>query len=34
MLAPDCGLMTTTRDLARAKSRLLVDTARVVRETL
>jgi 5-methyltetrahydropteroyltriglutamate--homocysteine methyltransferase len=33
-LAPDCGLMTISRDLARAKARLLVETARAVRCTL
>jgi 5-methyltetrahydropteroyltriglutamate--homocysteine methyltransferase len=34
LLAPDCGLMTLPRDLARAKARLLVETARVVRQSL
>ena len=33
-LAPDCGLMTITRDLANAKAKLLVDVAREVRQTL
>jgi len=32
LLAPDCGLMTIPRDLARAKARLLVDAARDLRE--
>ena len=34
LLAPDCGLMTISRDLAAAKARLLVDVARAIRETL
>jgi 5-methyltetrahydropteroyltriglutamate--homocysteine methyltransferase len=34
LLAPDCGLMTIGRDLARAKAQLLVDTAREVRGAL
>jgi 5-methyltetrahydropteroyltriglutamate--homocysteine methyltransferase len=33
-LAPDCGLMTISRELALAKSRLLVDTANTARATL
>lgn len=33
-LAPDCGLMTISRELADAKARLLVDVAREVRKTL
>jgi 5-methyltetrahydropteroyltriglutamate--homocysteine methyltransferase len=33
-LAPDCGLMTIPRDLALAKSKLLVDVANQVRATL
>ena len=33
-LAPDCGLMTISRDLARAKARLLVEAAQGVRRTL
>jgi len=33
-LAPDCGLMTISRDLARAKATLIVDAASAVRETL
>ena len=33
-LAPDCGLMTISRDLARAKATLIVDAAYAVRETL
>ncbi|MGE5817141.1 MAG: hypothetical protein ACM37Z_03885 [Deltaproteobacteria bacterium] len=33
-LAPDCGLMTITRDLANAKARLLVEVAREVRESV
>ena len=33
-LAPDCGLMTISRDLANAKARLLVDVAKEVRRTL
>ena len=34
LLAPDCGLMTISRELARAKARLLVDVAEQVRDTL
>ncbi len=34
LLAPDCGLMTISREQARAKARLLADTARTVRESL
>jgi 5-methyltetrahydropteroyltriglutamate--homocysteine methyltransferase len=34
MLAPDCGLMTISRELARAKARVLVEAAEAVRETL
>jgi 5-methyltetrahydropteroyltriglutamate--homocysteine methyltransferase len=33
-LAPDCGLMTISRDLANAKARLLVEVAKEVRRTL
>lgn len=33
-LAPDCGLMTITRELANAKAKLLVDVAAAVRITL
>jgi len=33
-LAPDCGLMTIGRDLARAKARLLVAAAEAVRNAL
>ena len=34
MLAPDCGLMTISRELARAKAKLLVEVARELRRTL
>ena len=34
LLAPDCGLMTISRGLARAKVQLLVDAAREVRRGL
>jgi 5-methyltetrahydropteroyltriglutamate--homocysteine methyltransferase len=34
LLAPDCGLMTISRDLADAKARLLVQVAAEVRRTL
>ena len=34
LLAPDCGLMTINRDLARVKARLLVEAARRLRKTL
>jgi 5-methyltetrahydropteroyltriglutamate--homocysteine methyltransferase len=34
LLAPDCGLMTITRDLADAKARLLVEVAGEVRKNL
>jgi 5-methyltetrahydropteroyltriglutamate--homocysteine methyltransferase len=34
LLAPDCGLMTISRELARAKARLLVQVARAVRRAL
>jgi 5-methyltetrahydropteroyltriglutamate--homocysteine methyltransferase len=34
LLAPDCGLMTITRDLANAKARLLVEVAREVRKNI
>jgi len=34
LLAPDCGLMTISRDLANAKARLLVDAAQELRRTL
>jgi methionine synthase II (cobalamin-independent) len=33
LLAPDCGLMTISRELAYAKARLLAATARAVRQT-
>lgn len=33
-LAPDCGLMTISRELANAKAKLLVDAAAEVRRTL
>ena len=34
MLAPDCGLMTVSRELARARAGLLVDVARQIRGSL
>jgi 5-methyltetrahydropteroyltriglutamate--homocysteine methyltransferase len=34
LLAPDCGLMTISRELATAKACLLVDVAKEVRKTL
>jgi methionine synthase II (cobalamin-independent) len=34
LLAPDCGLMTINRDLARVKARLLVEAARQLRKEL
>ena len=34
LLAPDCGLMMVSRDLAQAKVRLLVDVAQRVRQSL
>ena len=34
LLAPDCGLMTISRELANAKARLLVDVAQQLRRTL
>ena len=34
LLAPDCGLMTIGRELARAKARLLAETASEIRTTL
>lgn len=34
LLAPDCGLMTITRDLADAKARFLVEVAREVRRQI
>ncbi|HLH21701.1 MAG TPA: 5-methyltetrahydropteroyltriglutamate--homocysteine methyltransferase [Chloroflexota bacterium] len=34
LLAPDCGLMTISRELARAKAALLVESARIVRAGL
>ena len=34
LLAPDCGLMTISRELARARARLLVDVAQQVRRFL
>ena len=33
-LAPDCGLMTISRELAYSKASLLADTARKVRHRL
>ena len=33
LLAPDCGLMTISRELANAKARLLVEAARELRRT-
>jgi 5-methyltetrahydropteroyltriglutamate--homocysteine methyltransferase len=33
-LAPDCGLMTISRDLANAKAKFLVEVAQEVRKTL
>jgi 5-methyltetrahydropteroyltriglutamate--homocysteine methyltransferase len=34
LLAPDCGLMTISRDLANTKAQLLVDVAKEVRKTI
>ncbi|TAJ72039.1 MAG: 5-methyltetrahydropteroyltriglutamate--homocysteine methyltransferase, partial [Gallionellaceae bacterium] len=34
LLAPDCGLMTIGRELARAKARFLVDVAKELRRSL
>ena len=34
LIAPDCGLMTISRELARAKARLLVDVVQQVRRSL
>lgn len=34
LLAPDCGLMTISRDLANSKAQLLVDVAKEVRKTM
>jgi 5-methyltetrahydropteroyltriglutamate--homocysteine methyltransferase len=34
LLAPDCGLMTISRELANAKARLLVEVAQELRKTL
>jgi 5-methyltetrahydropteroyltriglutamate--homocysteine methyltransferase len=34
LLAPDCGLMTISRDLAEAKARLLVEAGKELRRTL
>ncbi|HEX6176121.1 MAG TPA: hypothetical protein VF089_19085, partial [Candidatus Binatia bacterium] len=34
LLAPDCGLMTISRELANAKAQLLVDVAKEVRKTI
>jgi 5-methyltetrahydropteroyltriglutamate--homocysteine methyltransferase len=34
LLAPDCGLMTISRELANAKAKLVVEVAREVRKTL
>jgi methionine synthase II (cobalamin-independent) len=33
-LAPDCGLMTISRDLAHAKLRVMVEAAKRLRATL
>jgi 5-methyltetrahydropteroyltriglutamate--homocysteine methyltransferase len=33
-LAPDCGLMTITRELANTKAKLLVEVAKEVRRTI
>ena len=33
-LAPDCGLMTISRELANAKAKLLVEVAKEIRQTL
>ena len=33
-LAPDCGLMTISRDLANAKAKLLVEVAKEVRKSI
>ncbi|HYT58508.1 MAG TPA: hypothetical protein VEQ38_27755, partial [Verrucomicrobiae bacterium] len=33
-LAPDCGLMTISRELANAKTKLLVEVAKECRRTL
>ena len=34
LLAPDCGLMTISRELADVKAKLLVDVAKEVRKTI
>ncbi len=34
LLAPDCGLMTISRELANAKAKLLVEVAKEVRKTI
>jgi 5-methyltetrahydropteroyltriglutamate--homocysteine methyltransferase len=34
LLAPDCGLMTISRELANAKARLLVEAAAELRKTV
>ena len=34
LLAPDCGLMTIGRKLARAKARFLVEVAKELRRSL
>jgi methionine synthase II (cobalamin-independent) len=34
VLAPDCGLMMVSRELAQAKARLLVDVAQQVRKSI
>jgi 5-methyltetrahydropteroyltriglutamate--homocysteine methyltransferase len=34
LLAPDCGLMTISRELANAKAKLLVDVANAVRKSI
>jgi len=34
VLAPDCGLMMVSRELAQAKTRLLVDVAQQVRKSI
>jgi methionine synthase II (cobalamin-independent) len=34
LIAPDCGLVTISRDLARRKMELLVEAGRAVRDAL
>ena len=34
LLAPDCGLMTISRDLANAKARLLVEVSQKLRQAI